>query len=195
MKRWFWSSIAIVISTLPLLCAGDVVLSFKAGAHQRAGIYREYYGNSRFTFGGTAAYELARYYRSSLFIELDANFERSSQDMAIEHIAGTYAYQQTLSRSGFALRARYEYNFSKDGISIAAGLQRDFEKEVIDGQVSKQSHWRPVLSLAYEINLSRGGRQRIFLGSDLKFNVDEGLEAGIIAGLKMSFNLFRKFEG
>ncbi len=194
MKRWYWLSIAIGFSCLPLLAAGDFALAFEVGAIQRSGIYKEFYGSGRFTFGGVVRHEVIRLYRSKLLLEFDFDFERGSEELVIEHIAGQYAYERTLSRSGLALRLGYQYNFSKDGVSFAAGLQRDFEKETLAGLVLKRGTWRPTISAAYELNMSQSGRQRIYLGIDIKFNVDGRVEAGLMAGLKMSFKLLRKFE-
>ena len=45
------------------------------------------------------------------------------------------------------------------------------------------------------MNLGQSGKQRFFLGAEFKFNVDGRAQAGLVAGLKMAFNLFRRFEG
>jgi hypothetical protein len=195
MKKWLWSSLVLFISCLPLTATGDISLSFKAGGYQYTGQYKEFYGKSRFAFGGVMAYELLRFYRSNLILEWGFDFEGRSREVVLEHIAGKYIFERTLSRSGHALRLRYEYNFSKDGFSLAAGLARDFERETIAGESFRQSVWRPVVSLLYEMNLSQKGRQRLFFGLDAKFNVEGSLETGLVAGLKMNFNLFRKYEG
>jgi len=194
MKRWFWLSIVIVFSCHSLNSAGNIVLAIKADAHQRGGVYKEFYNAGGFAVGGVVSYEFQQFYRSVFLVEFDFNFEKCSTDLSVEHIAGTYSYKRSLSRNGFALRLRYEHNFSRDGISFAAGLQRDFEKETLDGQQNKSAFWRPTVSTLYGLNLGRNGRQRVFVGFEVKLNVDGGIEASLVTGIRTSLKLFHKYE-
>lgn len=193
MKKWLFVSVALSIS-LGLFSAGDVSVALNAGAFQRQGVYKEEYGAGKFAFGGVFGYELVKLYRGNVVVEFEFNMDSKKKEEKIAHIGGEYTYTRKLKRAGYALKLRYEHNFSKDGFSLSAGLQRDCEKETIEDVSFSENIWRPVVAAQYEMNLG-SEKTRLFIGAEMKFNVDEKIEAGIVAGLKMNFNLFRKFEG
>lgn len=193
MKKWLLLSVALSIS-VGLFSAGDVSVAIKAGAIQRQGIYKEEYGAGKFALGGVFGYELVNLYRGNVVVEFEFNMDSKTKEEKIAHIGGEYIYQRKLKRAGYAIKLRYEHNFSKDGLSLSAGLQRDCEKETIEDVSFSENIWRPVMAAQYELNLG-SEKTRIFIGAEMKFNVDGKIEAGIIAGLKVNCNLFRKFEG
>lgn len=195
MKKRFWFSIAIVWSSLQLFPAGEVSLCVKADMHRKTGAYGECYGTSGHNFAGILSCEVLRFYRSKMILEFECDFEGKKKTVEVSHFAGIYRYDRAFRRTGCALHLRYEYNFTRDGVSIALGLQRDVESEEMDGWDGRRSHLRPTLSAAYELNLDKSARKRFLIGTRVKFLVDGRVEAGLFAGLKISFSLFRRFGG